>query len=446
MEETQIMSKLWKTAAELAERTPPERNRYADLLRALSIAAVVFGHWLVAAPYMDNGALVAGHMLAIEPWTQWLTLFVQVMPIFFLVGGYSNGIAWRAAQRDGRSYAEWLGVRLQRLMVPVIPVLVFWIGLALVTRPLGIASELLDLGSQAALVPTWFLSVYVMVAVLVPITHAAWQRFGMLSFAVLVAAAAAVDALVLGAGLPGFGYANYAFVWLAVHQLGYFWLDGGFRGYKNALPWALLGAVGLAILIVPGPYPLSMVGVPGRDFGNSAPPTLALLVLGIVQTGLVLSIEAPMRRLLQNARFWTATVLVNGMIMTLYLWHMTAMIAVFGLAYLGGGFGLDVTPGTGLWWALQPLWMLAFCIGLIPLFALFVRFERMAPETISLSRRRLVLGASLTCWGLFLVSNTGIMSPGTLGIKLLPAMLPVIGAGIASFGPFARVLGVRTAV
>jgi peptidoglycan/LPS O-acetylase OafA/YrhL len=57
----------------MAQQAPPERNRYVDFLRALSILAVVVGHWLVAAPYMKDGAVEGGHLLGILPWTQWLT-------------------------------------------------------------------------------------------------------------------------------------------------------------------------------------------------------------------------------------------------------------------------------------------------------------------------------------------------------------------------------------
>lgn len=433
---------IWEQAGALAAQTPEQRNRYADFLRAASIFAVVFGHWLVGAPYLEDGELIPGHLLAIQPWTQWLTLLVQVMPIFFLVGGYSNAIAWKSAHRGGRRYGEWLSGRLQRLMLPVIPVLVFWMGLALVTKPLGLESKLLTLASQAALVPTWFLAVYVMVAVLVPITFAFWRKFGFASFFILVACAIAVDFAVLEVNLRGAGYLNYAFVWLAIHQLGYAWQESRLSGVR-AIPWAIAGALAIVMLVIPGPYPLSMVNLHGADFGNSAPPTLALLALGICQTGVALSIEAPMRKLLAGRRFWTATVLVNGLIMTLYLWHMTALIAVYAVAFFAGGVGLSVVPGTAEWWAGRPIWMAAFILAWLPLMLLFHRFERMAPEARNISKRRLVLGAALTCWGLFLVSKGGITSPGTLGIYMLPAMLPLIGAGLASFGPLARLLGDR---
>ena len=110
----------------MAEKAPPERNRYVDFLRALSILAVVIGHWLVAAPYMQDGAVVGGHLLGIIPWTQWLTWGFQVMPLFFLVGGFSNGMSWAATQRKGGHYADWFGSRVQRLINPVLPLFLIW--------------------------------------------------------------------------------------------------------------------------------------------------------------------------------------------------------------------------------------------------------------------------------------------------------------------------------
>jgi peptidoglycan/LPS O-acetylase OafA/YrhL len=96
---------MWSSAKAMAAKAPPERNRYVDFLRALSILAVVVGHWLVAAPYIKDGAVEGGHLLGILPWTQWLTWGFQVMPLFFLVGGFSNGVSWAATLRKGGSYA-----------------------------------------------------------------------------------------------------------------------------------------------------------------------------------------------------------------------------------------------------------------------------------------------------------------------------------------------------
>ena len=80
---------------------------------------------------------------------------------------------------------------------------------------------MIRVGSQFALIPTWFLAVYVMMVVVAPATHALWRRFGMSSFWALALGAVTVDAVGFGGGLARLRWANYAFVWLAVHHLGY---------------------------------------------------------------------------------------------------------------------------------------------------------------------------------------------------------------------------------
>ena len=66
----------------------PERNRWVDFLRAVSILAVVCGHWLMAGLYVDEaGTLQRGDLLSVSTWAHWLTWVFQVMPVFFLVGG-----------------------------------------------------------------------------------------------------------------------------------------------------------------------------------------------------------------------------------------------------------------------------------------------------------------------------------------------------------------------
>ena len=98
---SRLQPRIWTQAAKLAAQTPDSRNRFVDFLRALSITAVITGHWLVVAPYMEAGVLVPAEILSIVPWTRWLTWVFQVMPIFFLVGGYANSLSWQSAQRRG---------------------------------------------------------------------------------------------------------------------------------------------------------------------------------------------------------------------------------------------------------------------------------------------------------------------------------------------------------
>lgn len=351
-----VRKSVWTRARDMAVQAPPDRNRYVDFLRALSILAVVVGHWLVAAPYLDDGAVVGGHLLGIIPWTQWLTWGFQVMPIFFLVGGFSNGKSWSATLRGGGSYAGWFSGRLQRLINPVLPLFLIWTLFALFGTAMGVERGVVAMAAQLALIPVWFLSVYLMVAALVPLTWAAWKRWGLSSFWILVAGAVMIDVATLRFDVPYINFLNFAFVWLAIHQLGFAWSEGWFTPPSRALAWGIGGLAALGLLVGFGPYPIAMIGVPGADISNSMPPTLALLALGIAQSGLALALEPLGRRMLDNLNRWTAVVLINGMIMTIYLWHLTAFVLVMVAAWMLDGIGLDVAPGSAAWWFARPIW------------------------------------------------------------------------------------------
>lgn len=429
---------MWSQAAAMAARTPESRNRYVDLLRAVSIFAVVFGHWLMAAPYVSDGAIQITSMLEHQQWTRWMTWVFQVMPVFFLVGGYSNGISWLSAQRKGQAYGVWLQVRLQRLVGPVLPLIAMWIILAAGAQAIGLRPEMVKVASQMALIPIWFLAVYVFVVVLVPITYSAWQRFGFKSFGILVLAAIIDDLLFFAADLRALGWLNYAFVWLAVHQLGYAWRDGYMAGLRQGLLWVIGGAVVLAGLITIGPYPVSMVSVPGQEISNTLPPKISMLALGIVQCGLLLSIEAPVRRWLSRPRPWTVVVLVNSMIMTVFLWHLTASTLAIGCALLFNDVGLLSVPGSSAWWLIRPVWLLVYLLALLPFALGFGRFERSAANDHPIQTWRLVTGAVLICAGLALLALDGVTGNGWLGLRISVLLLPFAGSILAGVNPLRK--------
>ena len=174
-----------------------------------------------------------------------------------------------------------------------------------------------------------------------------------------------VDLLALGVGWRILGWLNYLFVWLAVHQLGFAWQAGRMAAPRRCLLWGAGGMTALIALVTLGPYPISMVTVAGEEISNSLPPNLTLLALGVCQSGLLLALEKPARRLLERGALWTATVLINGIIMTIFLWHVTTLLLVSGLALLTG-VGLTFFPGTAAWWLTRPLWIAALAVALIP--------------------------------------------------------------------------------
>ncbi|MFU7528172.1 acyltransferase family protein [Qipengyuania sp. ASV99] len=439
------MLTMWSKARELAEMTPPERNRWVDFLRAISILAVVFGHWLMAGLYVDEaGELQRGDLLSVAPWAHWLTWGFQVMPVFFLVGGYSNGVSWDATTgkaQPGQTgvYRDWLASRVQRLIAPTFPVLLLWGVLAVVMTQLGLDRGQIRDATEAALIPVWFLAVYLIVTACTPLTHKAWERFGWLSFAVYVPLAIGTDWLTFSVGVPYVNFTNFLWVFLAIHQLGFAWRAGRFDNRLFALAWF---AVSLGILVsitVYGFYPVAMVSAPG-GFSNSLPPTLALFALGAAQVGMVLALEPAGRKMLDNVRIWTATVLMNGMIMTVYLWHLTAFVLVMTVVWLGlGGAGLDSVPGTAAWWATRPLWLGIYILALLPLIAIFARNERSFGPIRggrTVPKARVVAGVFLICAGLAATAGVTIASPDSwTGIRISVVAAPFIGAALLGFGP-----------
>jgi len=443
------MASMWAKAQSMAQMAPPERNRWVDFLRAVSIMAVVFGHWLMAGLYVDGtGALQRGDLLSVSQWAHWLTWAFQVMPVFFLVGGYSNGVSWEASLKKAQPgqtgvYRDWLAARVQRLIAPTFPVLLLWAVLAVVMTQVGLDRAQIRMATEAALIPVWFLAVYLLVTACTPLALKAWKRFGWLSFAIYIPIVMGVDYLTFAHDVPYLNFTNFLWVFLALHQLGFAWREGRFERSLVSGLWFVVGLGVLVSITVYGFYPVSMVSAPD-GFSNSMPPTLALFALGVTQTGLVLTLEKAGRRMLSNLRIWTATVLLNGMIMTVYLWHLTAFVLVMTLTWLLlDGFGLGSVPGSGQWWITRPVWLAIYIAALLPMIAVFGRYERtfqpIRGDGRTVPKARVVAGVVLICAGLAATAGVTIASPDSWsGIRIAVVAAPFIGAALLGFGPIYR--------
>ncbi len=420
------MTHILNTARTMAEKTPVERNRVVDLVRVGSILIVVFGHWLMAAVMIENGEITAPHVLAEFPLARPLTWLLQVMPLFFFVGGYANALSWRSARRRGENYASWLRTRLRRLTLPLVPLLAVWGVLGWVALQAGFEGDLLRMASVVALGPTWFLAAYVLIVVLAPAALLTWERWGWRSVGFGLGLAATTDLLSIGFGFAPLGFLNYIFVWATVHQLGYAWVDGKTSGRWIRPAMVIGGFAAVLALVWAGPYPVEMVGFNSDGLSNSLPPRLTLAFLGMFQAGLVLLAEKPLKRLVANVRAWTGVVLVSGQIMTLYLWHLTAMIILLGAGLALSGFGFGIEPFSGLWWMTRPIWLAALTLVTALLVLVFGRFERPRPDTRPApSAWRPVLAALMICAGLGSLALAGIADDQ--GMNGLVLAMPVAG-------------------
>ena len=194
--------------------------------RIASIAVVVLGHWLMAVVTVDDGAFHIGNVLGMVPLLWLATWVLQVMPVFFFVGGFANLATLEGQRRKGMSVTEYLVGRAQRLVRPVAVLFAVWIPLALTLTTFGFDRDLLGDATKVVCQPLWFVGVYLIVSALAPPMRALHARWRVPTLAALLGAAVVVDATRFVLDIPAVGWLNVVFVWLFAQQLGFFYADG----------------------------------------------------------------------------------------------------------------------------------------------------------------------------------------------------------------------------
>ena len=342
--------------------------------------------------------------------TSWLwlaTWILQVMPIFFFVGGFSNLVTYDAFRRRKQTTWAFIRSRLERLLWPSLVFFAVWtpvmvaLHIADVGAPAGprvwgetrLLRGVLPPGATVPFGPLWFLGVYVIVVTISPLTIRLHRRFGLWVPGLLVAGAIAADVVGFELGHPAVRWFNVFFVLLLPHQLGHFYGDGSMLRWSRRAYWAMvaIGLGGLMILTNPplwtmfgdarlrwfpgiGTYPKSLLGTDAERVSNAYPPTMCFLLGGIWTIGAVMLLRPRLAVWLQRSLPWRGTIAVNGVIMTLFLWHMTAyLMAILLLWPLGLGHETDSSLR---WWLERPVWIFVPGAILLGLVAVFGRFER----------------------------------------------------------------------
>jgi hypothetical protein len=423
----------------VAEKTPPTRNRVIDFWRAVAIGVVVYGHWLAASIWLKpDESVELLNSLEWVPYAAWVTWIVQVMPIFFLVGGYANARALRRVESGDERRRDWITTRIRRLFTPVIPLLLVWTVLIVVMRPF-VPAEIVHAGAMAATVPLWFMAVYIVLTASAPWTHRAWKQYGWWSVIALAGTAVAVDLIRFRFDVDWIGWTNFLFVWAAIHQVGFWWAsrDASGRSIPVRRAWAL-SAAALAVLILVtwiGWYPVAMVGVPGTGLTNMTPPTAALILLGLIQAGVIWGTLPRVTLLTERVGVWHVVVAVSGVIMTVYLWHLTAMVLVAAAGlFTFGGVAFEIEPGTTVWWVTRPLWLATLTLVTAGLVAVFARFEwRINPAPAPRSRKYVLGGVLLTAGSAAAVAYFGLASDSATINWFIPISAVVGAALIGAF-------------
>ncbi|MFE6757540.1 acyltransferase [Streptomyces sp. NPDC057684] len=386
---------LRRTASAIDAKTPAHRDRAIDGLRALALLAVPMGHWLLGGFSLDGqGALHNASPLSSFGFLAPISWVLQMLGIFFLVGGYASVLSYRRTLEAGGSTSAWLRGRLARLGRPVLGVTAVCAALIPALYALGVPEKTLRTGSTLVIQPLWFVGVYTVITALTPYCVRAARRLGAWAAAPLLGSVAVIDFLRYGPYADAMPFwlslLNLLPGWMFAYQLGVCW---GEKRIGRRGAWALLigGAALFATLLLAFHYPESMVGVPGEARTNSHPPSLLVLALAAAQSGAAMLLRDRIGRLLGRPALWAPVVVINLSAMTILCWHQTALLAVAIPGSFAGAIpGLTASPDSLGWIAARIAWLPVFA-GLLVLIGRYTRgFE--APWQRATHVRRALAG------------------------------------------------------
>lgn len=361
---------------------PSRRDAAIDAVRAVSLLGVVVLHALmVGAGRTGSGALRTSVALSGEPWFAPMTWVLQVMPLFFIAGGFAALAQWRRMRDRGASATEYVASRVRRLAVPAL-IMIGAVGAILLTaRSLGADPGLISEASLRIGQPLWFLAVYLGTTALVPIMAGLHERWPAATIAALAIGVFVVDLAQAGFGIP-IGYLNLAFIWLLMQQLGFLMQSGACATWSRRT--LLTGvAVSLGLLLV-----LLACGRSPDMLENLNPPTTALALLGSAQFFALNLIRGSLDAAARGPVASRIVAWAGETAMGIYLWHMPVILALVAILWIAG-FPLP-EPHSAAWWVTRGAWLLAVAACVLPFARFAARCERRALRWIpSLGRPRL---------------------------------------------------------
>lgn len=332
---------------------PPVRDRWLDLLRAGSLGVVVIWHWVFTIIRWEADGPHATNPIGTTRGLWLATWFLQVMPVFFAVGGAVHA---RALVKEP-SWGRFVGRRLAGLLPGALMLVAIAVaihqGFVIAGEPPRWMARALVL----LLSPLWFLAVYSLLIVIAPLAWDLHKRFDYLVPIVLGGLAMMVDVARFSWDMAWVEWLNWIFVWALIHQVGFHWekLRDAPRRFAWTLTW--IGGFALIGLTNMNFYPRSAVGVPGERFSNLGPPTIVIVALACFQFGVVTLIRERALAATEDGLAARASSWITVNAQSLYLFHSFAYAAVW-LAVVEA-VGAPGTETTWQWWLARPFWFVA---------------------------------------------------------------------------------------
>ncbi|WP_060915787.1 acyltransferase family protein [Microbacterium oleivorans] len=345
------------------------RDLTLDLARVVCVLFVIVVHLVqVGIGPGPDGGLVASRPAEEQPWFNAATWVGQIMPLFFVVGGFAAATGWRSWTAKGGDAAGFVRTRTLRLAQPALPLFILFAIILGVATAAGLPQQLVADAAVGAGSPLWFLAAYLLCQAAVPFLAACHARRPVLTLVVLAAGVVLVDVARFSTGIQEIGLLNLLFVWPLVQQFGFWYQDGWF---DRRHPLALIGiaaACYLALwpLTAIGPYSMSMLG-------NLNPPTVPLVLLGIAQACLLRLLKPVLSRLMALRAMQGVVFVLGSRLMTIYLWHLPVMLALTGVSLLIPGAA--PTPASPAWWWSRPILFVAVLGVLLALSLVIAKWE-----------------------------------------------------------------------
>lgn len=399
---------------------PVDRDLTLDLARVACVVLVVFVHILfTGVGRAEDGGLIIERTVEFQPWFTAASWFANIMPLFFVVGGYAARAGWRSAVARGDSADAFVRIRLARLARPAVPLFIFFTVALGLARLLHVDPAFVDTVAIGVGSPLWFLAAYMIVQAAAPSMMRLHERHRGWVLLWLFAAALAVDGirfLVIG-GMLGietvptsgyglgqelFGIPNIAFVWLFAQQIGFFLFDGWFsrRTWPQLVALVVAGYLVLWGLVSLGGYSWSMLG-------NQWPPTATMAVLAVIQASALTLLHRPLTALMRTKGAQGAVFLVGSRLMTVYLWHLPVIMVLIGIELVPP---LPMpAPGSAAWWWTRPVFLIVVLAAVWALSLWLVRYETVPAVGI---RRFPSAGATVAAVLLFIAPVVAITAYG----------------------------------
>ena len=403
---------------------PASRDLVVDFIRVACMFAVVAVHLLMMGISVDSSGIGVGNPLTSLSWFAQGTWFGQVMPLFFVVGGFASLTSWRSLQRKGGDAGDYLRNRVLRLVRPTVALYAFLTIALWSATAAGVPGDLLTVIAAGAGVQLWFLAAYLICQAMVPTMAKLHGLAPYRTVAALAAGAVVVDVVRLGLEHNPWGFdsnpiglLNMVFVWGLLQQLGFFYADGFFDRFAR---WKLaLAAVACYGALVPltgaGPYPVDMLT-------SQNPPMFPLVLVGLAHVLLVKAVYPMLQWCVRVGWVQKVMFVVGSRAMTIYLWHLPLIIALFGIALV---LRLPFPePASTEWWLSRPLfyvaaWALVLLVS-TPLVRLELAGTALAPGATRPSMWRIAAGTVLAIIPPFVVMRQALdVTNATWGLVLL---------------------------